>query len=80
VSVDHQTIYAEHGTGFESPAPPTPARGFTPAAIRTDYEFASVEEAASITGFFFGEAFAERVREKNSARVPECTGVWTARR
>ncbi|HEY2370390.1 MAG TPA: hypothetical protein VGH87_28535 [Polyangiaceae bacterium] len=72
MSVDHQTIYAEHGTGFESPAPP--------AAIRTDYEFASVEEAASITGFFFGEAFAERVREKNSARVPECTGVWTARR
>ncbi|HWN66515.1 MAG TPA: class I SAM-dependent methyltransferase [Haliangium sp.] len=75
------------GTGQVEPAPPTPglaeyyawleARGFVRAAIRTDYVFDSVDEAARVTGFFFGEAFAARVREQGWTRVPECTGIWS---
>jgi hypothetical protein len=77
------------GTGSETPAPPNPAlaeyyawleaRGFTRSAIRTDYQFASVDEAASVCGFFFGDAFAQRVRTNGWARVPECTGIWLMR-
>lgn len=75
------------GTGETEPAPPTPglaeyygwleARGFERAWIRTDYGFDSVDEAARVTGFFFGEAFAARVRANGWARVPECTGIWS---
>jgi ubiquinone/menaquinone biosynthesis C-methylase UbiE len=75
------------GTGQAEPAPPTPglaeyygwleARGFARSWIRTDYGFDSVDEAARVTGFFFGEAFAARVREQGWARVPECTGIWS---
>jgi len=72
------------GTGSTEPKAPTEGlaeyyrwleqeRGFTRREIRTDYQFASVEEAARITGFFFGEAFGRSVV---SNRVPECTGVW----
>ena len=75
------------GTGFETPRAPNPGlaeyyawlereRGFACRAIRTDYRFESVEEAARVTGFFFGEAFAETVRANRWAIVPECTGIW----
>jgi hypothetical protein len=77
------------GTGEEEPRPPSPelaeyyewleSQGFTRAAIRTDYRFATVEDAARITGNFFGADFAERVRREGWARVPECTGLWTSR-
>ena len=76
------------GTGEERPRPPTEAlaeyyrwleeeQGFARAAIRTDYAFASVDEAAEVTGSFFGEAFAARVRAEGWSRVPECTGIWS---
>ena len=76
------------GTGAEVPAPPTEAlaeyydwleraRGFTRLAVRTDYQFPDLETAARMTGFFFGPAFAERVRREGLTRVPECTGVWS---
>jgi ubiquinone/menaquinone biosynthesis C-methylase UbiE len=55
------------------------ARGFTRCAIRTDYAFASVDEAVEVLGPFFGEELSERVREEGWARVPECTGVWSRR-
>jgi ubiquinone/menaquinone biosynthesis C-methylase UbiE len=78
------------GTGSEVPAPPTPelaeyfawlerAHGLERRAIRTDYRFADVATAAAITGFFFGDAFAERVRREGWSRVPECTGLWSTR-
>jgi len=78
------------GTGSETPAPPTPAleeyfswleraHGLERRAIRTDYQFADVETAATITGFFFGDAFAARVRREGWSRVPECTGLWSKR-
>jgi ubiquinone/menaquinone biosynthesis C-methylase UbiE len=74
------------GTGATEPAAPTPAlaeyydwlaaEGLVCRPIRTDYQFASVDEAATVTGSFFGDAFAERVRAERWARVPEWTGVW----
>lgn len=74
------------GTGSEHPSPSRDlaeyyqwleeVRGFERQTIRTDYLFDSVDDAARITGFFFGEAFAARVREHGWRRVPECTGVW----
>jgi ubiquinone/menaquinone biosynthesis C-methylase UbiE len=76
------------GTGASEPSPPDAAlaeyyawlegeHGFERRAIRTDYRFGGVDEAAEVTGAFFGAAFAERVRREGWARVPECTGVWT---
>jgi ubiquinone/menaquinone biosynthesis C-methylase UbiE len=50
--------------------------GFENKWIRTDFKFESVEEAAESLGFFFGEEMSNRIREKGSAIVPECTGVW----
>lgn len=50
--------------------------GFTRVALRTDYAFESIDDAAQTLGFFFGEKMAARVRERRWARVPECTGVY----
>ncbi len=78
------------GTGREDPSPPSAelaeyfswlesAHGMARAVIRTDYRFDDVATAAQITGFFFGEAFGERVRREGWTRVPECTGIWWKR-
>lgn len=50
--------------------------GFTRVALRTDYAFDSVDDAAETLGFFFGERLVSRIRERRWARVPECTGVY----
>lgn len=74
------------GTGTESPAPAPglleyyewlEERGYTRISIRTDYLFASVEDAERVTGAFFGQEFAVKVRERKWQRVPECTGIWS---
>jgi len=52
------------------------AHGFDSKWIRTDYRFESVEEAAELAGFFFGEEMAEQIRRDGSVILPECTGVW----
>jgi ubiquinone/menaquinone biosynthesis C-methylase UbiE len=76
------------GTGRTEPAPPNPdlaeyyrwlehERGFVRQEIRTDYAFASVDEAARVLGFFFGDEKARLVRERGWSTVPECTGVWS---
>lgn len=44
--------------------------------IRTDYQFESVEEAADLAGFFFGEEMTARILERQSRILPECTGLW----
>jgi hypothetical protein len=44
--------------------------------LRTIYRFASVQEAAELTRFFFGEEMAADVLEKGKQIVPECTGIW----
>jgi ubiquinone/menaquinone biosynthesis C-methylase UbiE len=79
------------GTGTEQPAAPNPSlaeyygwlesdQGFERRTIRTNYAFDSVDEAARITGFFFGPQLAGRVRSEQWTVVPECTGVWSRKR
>lgn len=74
-------------TGSETPRPPTPhlaayyawlegEHGFAATSIRTDYRFVSLEEAESLTRFFFGDELADRVRRENLVILPECTGIW----
>jgi ubiquinone/menaquinone biosynthesis C-methylase UbiE len=74
-------------TGSLTPAPPTEALGayysfleeqwgFTRQVIRTDYQCRSVDDAASLLGFFFGPGLVEKIRHNRWARVPEWTGVW----
>lgn len=73
------------GTGVTSPAPPArlipyydalTAAGFEATSIRTDFRFASVEEAESLSRFFFGDTLADRVAAENLTTLPECTGLW----
>jgi len=52
------------------------AHGFENKWIRTDYKFESVEEAAELAGFFFGEEMAEQIHKTGSVILAECTGVW----
>jgi len=52
------------------------SRGYARRWIRTDYAFASSDEAAQVLGAFFGEALIARIRAEDLARVPECTGIW----
>lgn len=70
------------GTGFETPTPPAQLRPFyhwleterhfQHTWIRTDYHFASQEEAEELLGFFFGPEMAALAQ----IRFPECTGLW----
>lgn len=74
------------GTGFTAPTPPpglVPYQrwledewGLARHALRTDYRFATPDEAAVSMGFFFGDAMAAKIRDAGWARVPECTGAW----
>ena len=77
------------GTGNESPLPPSEALasyyrhleddlGFSFSWIRTDYKFKTSQEAVELTRFFFGRDFSNKVAQKGSAKVPECTGIWSA--
>ncbi|MDN9009362.1 class I SAM-dependent methyltransferase [Brevibacillus laterosporus] len=75
------------GTGHETPHPPIFLQdyyrsleqdyGFSFSWIRLDYHFESVEEAADLTRFFFGEEVAEKVVSQSLLHVPECAGIWT---
>lgn len=78
-------LFESLGTGNETPIqlehlkdyyPWLDEAGFQKKWIRTDYQFDSVDEAADLAGFFFGEEMADGIREKQSAILPECTGVW----
>jgi ubiquinone/menaquinone biosynthesis C-methylase UbiE len=73
------------GTGRETPLRPEKlaayyalleGAGFHFDWIRTDYHFASVEEAQAVLEFFFGEAAASEMIVEADATVPECTGIW----
>ncbi|MGE5248891.1 MAG: class I SAM-dependent methyltransferase [Bacteroidota bacterium] len=78
-------LFESLGTGNETPWPLPHLEnfyawlrgtGFQETWIRTDYRFASVEEAAALSGFFFGEETAARIRRESLTLLPECTGVW----
>ncbi len=75
------------GTGFETPRPPAPhlAELYTwweetyqlnHTWIRTDYQFASPQEGADLTRFFFGDTLADRILAEQMTVLPECTGIW----
>src|SRR5215211_6497393 len=78
-------LFESLGTGNESPIPLEhvestyqwlDAHGFANKWIRTDYQFVSVEEAADLSRFFFGEELGDKVERNHWAVLPECTGVW----
>lgn len=75
------------GTNRATPLPPTPGlvefyawleqeQHFQRTWIRTDYAFASVQEADKLTRFFFGDEMADDILAKGERIVPECTGIW----
>ena len=77
-----------YGTGFETPNPPPHLnayfeylmqKGFSSSWFRTDYQFASFDEALELSGFFFGEEYAAKVKENHWTVLPECTGLYWLR-
>ncbi len=73
------------GTGFTTPTPPEDLKeyflyleeaGFSSTWIRTDYQFASLEEAEDLTSFFFGGEMIQKVISADPVILPECTGIW----
>ncbi len=80
----HIILFESLGTGNETPIqlehlknyyPWLEEASFQSKWIRTDYQFESIDEATDLAGFFFGDEMADRVRERKSAILPECTGV-----
>ena len=79
-------VFENYSTGASEPNPPDFLQAyfckleqsykFEHACIRTDYEFESPQEAASLTDFFFGSDISQAVARKQSRIVPEYTGVW----
>jgi ubiquinone/menaquinone biosynthesis C-methylase UbiE len=77
-------LLENYGTGYETPNPPLhldpyfqflKESGFQETWIRTDYAFRSLEEALALSGFFFGEEMAAKVKKNQWTRLPECTGI-----
>jgi ubiquinone/menaquinone biosynthesis C-methylase UbiE len=77
------------GTGQEEPRAPTPLLtqlyqylesegGFESRWLRTDYRFASAEEARRLLELFFGHEMASAW--EGFTEIPECTGLWWKRR
>ncbi|MEK8131158.1 class I SAM-dependent methyltransferase [Paenibacillus filicis] len=79
-------LFETMGTGFTEPSPPEFLKpyyraleqeyGFLHDWVRLDYTFDSVEQAAELTRFFFGEELASTVEQQGWSVVPECAGVW----
>jgi ubiquinone/menaquinone biosynthesis C-methylase UbiE len=78
-------IIETQGTGCEAPAPREglrpyfthlEANGFVFTWIRTDYQFALVEEVHELTTFFFQQDMSDRLISREPAILPECTGIW----
>lgn len=78
-------LFESLGTGNESPIrlehlkdyyPWLDEAGFQQKWIRTDYKFASIEEAEELSRFFFGDELGNKVRDNTWIILPECTGVW----
>ena len=84
----HIVLFESLGTGNESPIkldhlkdfyPWLADVGFQNKWIRTDYQFSSIEEAEELSRFFFGDELGDKVIERKSVVLPECTGVWWLR-
>ena len=79
------------GTGQRQPRPPSESlrklydywqeeQGFAHRWIRTDFQFASPQEADELMRFFFGDDLAKACLDGERVIVPECTGIWWKRR
>jgi ubiquinone/menaquinone biosynthesis C-methylase UbiE len=53
--------------------------GLKKSVIRTDYRFASMEEAVDLGTFFFGDETGSEIRRIGELVVPEATAVWHGR-
>jgi ubiquinone/menaquinone biosynthesis C-methylase UbiE len=78
-------LFESLGTGNESPVrlehlanyyPWLDEAGFHHKWIRTDYRFDSLDEAESLSRFFFGNELGNKVERNKWQVLPECTGVW----
>ncbi|MBM7563517.1 class I SAM-dependent methyltransferase [Paenibacillus sacheonensis] len=79
-------IFENYGTGASEPNPPSflkdyyraleQQHGFEHRYIRTDFHFASEEEAFALIDFFFGSEFSQQVVNDQTVHFPECTGIW----
>jgi ubiquinone/menaquinone biosynthesis C-methylase UbiE len=80
-------IIETQGTGHTSPCPPhenlaayyrwlEQEHGLASTWVRTDYHFPSLDQAAKLIRFFFGDELADRVLAENLLILPECTGLW----
>jgi hypothetical protein len=49
---------------------------FEHKSVRTDYQFADVEEAEQLSRFFFGNEIADKVVQLYGKQLPEYAGVW----
>jgi ubiquinone/menaquinone biosynthesis C-methylase UbiE len=76
------------GTGHLTPSAPDQLvnyyhylerEGFETTWFRTDYRFASLEEAHELIGFFFGEDMLDNLGVEDDLVLPECTGMWWKR-
>jgi ubiquinone/menaquinone biosynthesis C-methylase UbiE len=52
------------------------ASGSSSTWIRTDFKFESLDQAASLMRFFFGDEMARQVIANGWIILPECTGLW----
>ena len=50
--------------------------GYSYRWIRTDFQFASPQEADELMRFFFGDELADACLDEDTVIVPECTGIW----
>jgi len=75
------------GTGCAEPVPPADwladyyavlenNLGFHSTWVRTDYQFASLDEAVELLSFFWDDEFGEMARRNHWIITPECTGIW----
>jgi ubiquinone/menaquinone biosynthesis C-methylase UbiE len=78
-------IIETQGTGVTTPEPPEKlgdyfsylaSRGFEHTWLRTDYQFADLEEALELTQFFFGKEMLDKIGSEAQPILPECTGIW----
>lgn len=53
--------------------------GFQRNWIRTDYQFASPQEAEELTRSFFGDEMVVACLGSRDLTLPECTGIWWKR-
>lgn len=78
------------GTGQETPSAPNAdlaalyqrleeSHGFHFQAIRTDYRFATAEEARRLTGFFFGPSMTAQITGDQGLILSEWSGIWWLR-